>query len=245
MNLPSFFNRTNTFNTSSFKYKKPIDQQLVDKLTGFLSESREKIIVMIDGSINSVVAGALVKRAKAENSIALIFDFETPKTNQLAQICKYLDLESYLLNRTVAYQKELSSYNLHKLSDIKKFYKKFISYHLSIQAENMKVKIIDTVCRSDRILDKRPEGFYGHFMPFYSLYKSEIFDLANFLEIPQQFIPNNTYEQIDPVLFLLTEKQLSPEEISQECNIDLPWLKKLKTRVEKELFQTPVSQFII
>lgn len=257
MNLPNFFNKS-PFNVSSVKYKKPIDQQLVDKLIGFLSESKDKIIVMIDGSINTLVAGALVKRVKAENGMALIFDFETAKTNQLVQICKYLGLESYLLNRNAAYQKELSSYNLHKLSDIKNFYKKFINYHLSIQAENMKAKIIDTVCKSDRLLDNRPDSFYGHLMPFYSCYKSELFDLANLLGIPHQDLNNSNYQDLlypnnialpwdkmDPILFLLTEKQLTPEQISQDLKVDLQWLKKLKSHIDKESLKTTVSQLII
>ena len=248
MNLPKFFNKSNTFDVSSLKYKKLIDQQLVDKLVGFLSKSKDRrVMVEIDGSINTLVAGMLAKLALGENAIALIFDFETPKTNQLVQICKYLNLESYILKRGSAYQNEVSSYHLHKLSDIKNFYKRFISYHLSIQAENMKAQLLDTACKSDRLLDIRPDGFYGHFMPFYSLYKSELFDLARYLNMQDQFPQNIAlpFDKIDPILFLLTEKQVSPEEISHQFKIDLPWLKRLKSHVDKHLFQTPVSQFII
>lgn len=114
----------------------------------------------------------------------------------------------------------------------------------------MKAKLIDTADKSNRLLGDRPEGFYGHFMPFYSLYKSELYDLAAFLGIPDQFITHSGYlsfswNQIDPVLFLLTEKQLAPEEISRQCNIDLQFLKNLKSQIDKKLFQAPVSQFII
>lgn len=123
----------------------------------------------------------------------------------------------------------------------------------------MKAGVLDTLDRSDRMLDLRPEGFYGHLMPFYSLYKSEVCDLAKFLQIPTEFlsIPFNrqgllytdnislSYDQIDPVLFLLTEKQLSPKEISREHNIDLRWLKKLQSDINKAISKTAASQFLI
>lgn len=121
----------------------------------------------------------------------------------------------------------------------------------------MKAALVDTVDKSDRLLGTRPEGFYGHFMPFYCLYKSELYELTKFLNIPDQFIDHTAYQdfpypeivltwdKIDPILFLLTEKQLSPEEISQKFNIDLHWLKKLKSHIDKQPLKTTVSQFLI
>lgn len=238
---------------SAVKFKKPIDQQLVNKLIGYLQLSCKrlpKIMLGMDGGINSIAAGALLKLALAENATALIFDFDTPKTDTLKQICNYLKLETYVLKRGAAYRNEASSYHLQKPQDLKFFYKRFINYHLSVQAENMKAKLIDTADKSDRLLDNRPEGFYGHFMPFYSLYKSELYDLAKLLGITDQFITpanylNLSWDQIDSILFLLTEKQLTPEEISMQGNIDLQFLKSLKSHIDKQLFQVPVSQFII
>lgn len=235
------------------EYKKPIDQQLVDKLVDYLQTSfkhSSKIILAVDGGVNSIVAGALLKQSLGENVVALVLDFDTPKTETKIQICNYLKLETYCLKRGAAYQREVASYGLQKAADIEKFYKRFINYHLSIQSENMKAELIDTASKSDRFLDERPQGFYGHLMPFYSLYKSELYDLAAFLGIPDQFITpvsylNLSWDQIDPVLFLLTEKQLTPEEISERCNIDLQFLKNLKSKIDKKLFQTPISQFII
>ena len=112
----------------------------------------------------------------------------------------------------------------------------------------MKTAVVDTIDKSDRLLGTRPPGFYGHFMPFYSLYKSELYDLALFLQIPISFAKTYqdlTFDKVDPILYLLTEKQLTPEDISGQCNIDLHWLKRLKSQVDKQLFQTTVSQFII
>lgn len=244
MNLSNLFqHKPNAFDVSAVKYKKPIDEQLVNKLIDFLSEGKHKVMVRIDGGINSLVTGLLLKQALKINAVALIFDFGTPQTNKLVEISNYLKLESYVLKRGTAYQNEIASYRLHKPEDLKKYYKRFINYHLFTQAESMGATVVDIIDKSDRLLDKRPEGFYGHLMPFYSIYKSEVLDLARFLNVPDKFIA--PLDNIDPLLFLLIEKQLSPEEISLQYNIDLQFLKSLKSKIDKQLFHTPVSQFMI
>lgn len=263
MNLPNLFgDRPKLFDVSSVKFKKPVDQQLVDKLTSYLKLSQKhlsklgmtKIMVGIFDT-NSLIAAKLIKQVLGDQAIALIIDFGTEYTDSLVELCHQLSLNTYLLKREAAYQAEINSYHYHKSSDISKFYLRFINYHLLIACDQLKSALADTFDKRDRLSKTRPEGFYGHFMLFYCLYKSELYELANFLKIPSQVTnyktipyPNNsvlTYGELDPVLFLLTEKQLTPEEISQQYNIDLPWLKSLKTHIDKQLFQTTVSQFII
>lgn len=228
------------------EYKKPIDGQLVAKLISYIQSSckkSSKIIVEINSTINSLVAGALFQKALVEKAIAIIVDFDTPKTQALTDLCKLLNLNVYVLKRGLAYGVELAKYHLHQ-KDVRNFYIRFVNYHLSIQAEMMKAELADAEDKSERLTISRPNVFYGHFMPFYSLYKTEVYDLAKFLNIPTENIDEN-WKKIDPVLFLLTEKQASPEEINQQYNIDLHWLKKLKARIDEQLLTTPVSQFII
>lgn len=231
----------------SVKYKKPIDDQLVDKLTYFIQSSckkSSKIIIEINGTIDSLLAGALFKKALGEKAIALIIDLDTPKTNTLVDLCKLLDLNTYVLKRGLAYKAELTKYHLHQ-KDIRNFYIRFINYHLSIQADMMKADLTDIADKSDRLTSQRPNLFYGSPMPFYSLYKTEVYELAKLLNINQTPTDFDYWAKIDPVLFLLTEKQMSPEEIHEEFNIDLQWLKKLKSQIDKQSFKTPVNQFII
>lgn len=261
MNLSNIFgNKPKTFDVSQVKYKKPVDEQLVHKLSDYIQLTAKhlskmglhKIMVGIFET-NSLVAATLLKQILKDQVIAMILDFGTEYTNKLAGICNNLNLDAYILKRGKAYQEEMAVYGKNP-----QHYKRFTAYHLLIQADQMKAALIDTIDKSDRLLGTRPLGFYGHFMPFYSLYKSEIFELAKYLNIPVesgQTYQNFTYDKIDPVLYLLSEKQLNPEEISQEYNIDvdynsnriidLNFLKRLKSHVDKQLFQTPVSQFII
>lgn len=247
MNLLNLFSGKPEDKILSVKYKKPIDEQLIDKLIYFIQSSGKKsskVITEINSSINSLVAGVLFKKAFGEKAIALIFDFDSPKTNTLIELCKSLGLNTYILKRGSAYQKELAQYHFHQ-KDINNFYIRFVNYHLSIQAEIEKAEIADTTDKSDRLTIQQPNLFYGAFMPFYSLYKSEVYDLARLLNINKTPTDFDYWTKIDPVLFLLTEKQLTPEEISQQYSIDLHFLKRLKAHIDKQLLKTTVSQFII
>lgn len=231
------------------KYKKIVDEQLVNKLIFFLQTCKKpKVITKVDKTISSLVANVLLKKALGEKSIAMVFDFGTTETEELIDICKMLGLNTYILKRGSFYQKELLAYRLRKEQDIKDFYKRFTNYHLITCVDHMKAVLIDTVDKSGRLACHRPDGFYGSLVPFYSLYKTEVYELAKFLQIPDQFIHSDDWDywkKVDPVLFLLTEKQFTPEKIAQEFNIDLAWLKKLKTDIDKQSFKTAVSEFII
>lgn len=266
MNLLNLFNgQPKKFDVSSIKFKKPIDSQLTGKLIDYLQFSckhlskhdNHKIMVGVDGEINSLIVCILLKEALGENMIAMILDFGSPLTNNLVYFLSKSGIQTFILKRGEAYRGEVSAYQLHNPLNIRHFYKRFVNYHLLIQADHMKVALADTADKSDRLLGTRPEGFYGHLMPFYSLYKSEVYDLAKFLNVPDQLIPPSSYQdlsypevvltwdKIDPIIFLLAEKQLSPEEISQNHNIDLHWLKRLKSQIDKYSLKTTISQFLI
>ncbi|TSC87548.1 MAG: Uncharacterized protein G01um10147_526 [Microgenomates group bacterium Gr01-1014_7] len=229
---------------------KRIDQQLVDKLINFIKYSHKnfsKVMVGINGDLNSLVAAAALQRALGEKAVALIFDFdEAARTNSLTAFCQNLSLNTYILKRGVAYRSELSSYHPHQPEAVRNFYNRFINYHLLIQADNMKAVLVDIIDKSDRLAGTRPQGFYGQIMPFYSLYKTEIIELAKLLNLPEQFIPKtNQWEKVDQILYLLTEKTLKPEEIAEQLHIDLEWIKKINSRINKDYLNSPVNQFII
>lgn len=249
------------------KFKKPIDEQIVTKLIYYLQNyyknlskgGHHKILVAIDGEVNSFVAAKMLRQTATENVAALVFDLGNSLwTDSAVEYCEKLGLDTFTLDRAVHFREQVSAYRLHTKTDIKYFFKRFINYHLLIAADNMRAAVLDITDKSDRLLGLRPEGFYGHLMPFYSLYKSEILDLAKFLNLPDQIAPipiyqdipypdddSLTYDKVDSVLYLLTEKQLTPEEISQNYNIDLHWLKRLKSHIDKYSLKTTVSQFLI
>src|SRR3990167_10091043 len=199
MQLPSLFNGKSKFDVSSVKYKKLIDQQLVDKLISYIQHSCQKLPKIMVGlyDTNSIIAAKLLKESLNEKVVAMIFDFGTDYTKTLVNTCNQLSINSYILKRGAAYHSEISSFgkNPHH-------FKRFISYHLLIQADLMKTAVVDTIDKSDRLLGTRPPGFYGHFMPFYSLYKSELYDLASFLQIPISFAKTYqdlTFDKVDPI----------------------------------------------
>lgn len=270
MNLLNLFNgQPKTFDVSQVKYKKPIDGQLVNKLIDYLQQSFKNlskhslhtIMLGMFGAESELLMAYLLQQALrqiqgelTENILVIIFDFDdVQKTKKLIEICKQLSLESYILKRGIEYRSEAQSYHLHTQTQLKPFYHRFLNYHLSTQADLMKAGVVGTLDKSDRLLGLTG-GFYGHLTPFYSLYKSEVYDLAKFLNLPyqptlyQDHLYQNTplpWDKIDPILYLLTEKQLKPEEISEHYKIDIHWLRSLRLYVNKQLFQTSISQFLI
>ncbi|MBI3308059.1 MAG: hypothetical protein HYZ79_01640 [Candidatus Melainabacteria bacterium] len=267
MNLLNWFNgQPKTFDVSSVKYKKPVDEQIVSKLIDYIQLSYKEcsklglhtMVVGVDGTINSLVIAILLKKALNDQVMAVAPDFATDARNTLLALCKEYSSSTFILELEKEYQDEEKAFQIRKTISHRNFYYRFTTFHLLTLAENMDAAVVDAIDKSDRLTGIRPAGFYGHLMPFYSLYKSEIYDLAKFLRIPDQDIfpakiddipyPGNTtlsYNQTDPVLYLLTEKHLKPEEISQQYNIDVHWLRKMRNRINKQLFQTTVSQFII
>ncbi|KKR25436.1 MAG: hypothetical protein UT54_C0002G0019 [Candidatus Daviesbacteria bacterium GW2011_GWB1_39_5] len=228
--------------------KKVIDEQLVNKLIYYIRSSckkSSKVVVEINSAITSLAAGVLFQKALGEKTILIVLDFGSPKTNALTRVCKTLNLNPFILNRAAAYQKELAAYRLRGPEALKNFYLRFKNYHLLIQSDQMKADLVNTIDKSDRLLNPPPEGFYGHLVPFYSLFKSEVFDLAKFLGL-QEIVPEeyDYWTKMDQVLILL-QKEESLENIARQFNLDPNRLKKLKKRIDKQKLETSISQFII
>lgn len=247
--LNLFSDSSKTFDPSSIKYKKNVDQQLVEKLVDYLSNLKaHRLMVKIDGGLNCALICLLLEKTLRKDVSLMIIDVDSSLTEKSIALCDNLQLDSYVLDRTKSYQNEILGYKIPTGSAREKFFKRFCNYHILTQADQMDAVLIDDFDKSNRLLGTRPTGFYGQFMPFYSLYKSELYDLAKFLNTPSQFFEDQTnqyWDQIDPLLFLLTEKQLAPEEISQQFNVDLEYLKKLKTKIDKQMLQKTISEFFI
>lgn len=224
-----------------------IDEQLISKFVRWIQSNCKKstkVIIYMSGTINSIVASVLFKKALGDKILVIIFDFDTSKTENLVNISKNLGLATYILNRGHAYQTALAAYKLHKEEDIRKLYQRFVNYHLQTAAEHMKAEVVDLEDKSSRLLNPRLNDFYGSLMPFYSFYKSELYNLAKYLNLSFDSTNSDYWEKMDPVLNLL-EKQEDIAEIASQFNIDINWLKMLKKRLEKQTLESPVSQFIV
>ena len=95
--------------------------------------------------------------------------------------------------------------------------------------------------------------------PIGDLYKTDVFELAKFLEVPQEIIDkppraglwNNqtdedeigmTYELLDKILYRSIEKDLDSNTIADELNIELDEVNNVITRVERNKHKSKVPE---
>ena len=95
--------------------------------------------------------------------------------------------------------------------------------------------------------------------PIGDLYKTDVFELAKFLEVPQEIIDkppraglwNNqtdedeigmTYELLDKILYRSIEKYLDSNTIADELNIELDEVNNVITRVERNKHKSKVPE---
>jgi NH3-dependent NAD+ synthetase len=106
---------------------------------------------------------------------------------------------------------------------------------------------VSTVDRSEELLGRQTECFYGQIAPIASLFKLEVEDLARALGVvdilsdPRPGCEAHWYDDevfgvgydvIDTVLHLLVDEQRTPEWIAETYGVaDLGWIERVATRV--------------
>jgi len=119
--------------------------------------------------------------------------------------------------------------------------------------------VIDTTDKSEEVLGRHAECFYGHIAPVTNLWKTELFDLAKKLKIPKKIIKRKAgcpelwdtealgvnWYALDPILFLMYDKKWSPERISKKYKIDNVWLNKIKNRIDKQPKRTKTKKLYL
>jgi NAD+ synthase len=126
------------------------------------------------------------------------------------------------------------------------------------QAKKHQALVIGTSNKSEILL-----GYYTRYgdsacdlKPLSHLYKTQVYQLAKFLNIPQAIIKTPpsanlwpgqtdaqelgfTYQLADPILYLLTDKKLTPDKIIKQ-GFDKSLVNKVHQRLEANKFKTLV-----
>lgn len=239
----------------SVTYKKPIDQQLVDKLVDFLARGNKKTIIDLSGSVNSLVACSLLKTALGGSFTAVIVDLapsphpgsDSEETKNLFRFASFSGISCIIVKAGIAYNEQIAI-DPPKGQHKEAFNQRFMSNILLQTADNLGAVICDPLDKSERVLGLK-KGNEGSIVPFYSLYKSEIYDLYSYLNLPQEFVKEEistfgvSYAELDPMIYLLLEKQLSVGDIASE-HVDAALLAKLKKTLDHQVFTTP-NQLIL
>ena len=126
-------------------------------------------------------------------------------------------------------------------------------------ADSEMAAVVSTTDRSEALLGRHTEHFYGHLAPLIGLFKTDVLGLARACGLPRDVIeqePGCTdawldrevlgagYEIIDPILYLLVEEAWTADRIADEFGMDPDWLRSIEHRVKHQPARTVTRAFI-
>lgn len=247
-----------------FDFKVPVDEKLVDKLTAFLKKSLkerkslgyDKIIVGYSGGVDSTICMLLLKKALPKNSIVIQIEFDnptgpSPDTAFSMKIAEKVGIPHKLINATDLYKKHLGLFSSNSIVAKTHLRSRLATNILFQYADNNNALVIDTTDKSEAILHLYEESFRGHIAPLRNLYRSELHDLADYFGMPElkdkpAGCPDLTNadalgaptQEVDPLLYLMVEKQMTPTELVAKYGLDKVWIDNLHRRINEQPLRT-------
>jgi len=243
------------------RYKLPMDGHVVAAGVEFLRRVNDSLnpigldgaVVGISGGIDSVATALLAQQALGPERVwKVVVDYgvfrgEMPAIAEAKQIAQLLGgpVISVPIGDLVVRRGRAGDLGTSWFLDLN-LQTRSIQNVLFEVADRKSAWVVSTTDRSERLLGRFTEFFYGHGEPLSDLYKTEVYDLARQLGAPEMVLSRKagceswmwdddlfgtTYDVIDPVLYLLTEQHLTPDEVSRKCKIDAEWVRKLAQRM--------------
>lgn len=205
----------------------------------------------LSGGLDSTVAMALARRAVGRGRLLAVYvSLGRPEHDtqcKLAIRCAEELAVPYLIlrQRELLRALERTSQRVGPFSEINSVTRAIHESVFQI-AEGLGYAVVSTVDRSEDLLCRHMEYFYGHVAPLAPLYKTEVAALARELGVPATVIEappgcseawldaevlGATYEVIDPLLRLLADERWTPRRIVKQFGGDLNWVERIAHRI--------------
>lgn len=253
-------------------YQKQIDQNIINSILEFVKNSMadlaklrlNHVVVGLSGGLDSAIVLKICQQALGKDHItAVIVDLglesHQEQTVRSARLAKQLQIQSMVISAAEL----LRQYSL-LMSDRGPFTEiniitRCIQSVIFQFADSTPAAVACTFDRSELLIGRHMECFYGHFAPIAGLFKTELMSLARIIGIPDHIINDQpgckdawldkdvlgaSYNYIDPILYLLVEKKWTPERISQEFDIDQVWIERINYRVKHQMRRTNTRLFL-
>lgn len=254
-------------------YKRKIDNQLVHRLHDFIRKSVEntskldldEVVVGLSGGLDSALVALLCRQALGKNKVTAVtvdlgFESHRKQADFAKKITKTLDIN----------HKVIRAYKLFKDYDaLLKERGPFTEIDIITRAihdsvfqfaDSRLAAVPSTVDKSENLIGRHMEYFYGHFAPLIDLYKTEVNDVARLLKIPNEVIEQEpgcaeawrdrevfgvSYDVLDPIIHLIVKKKMSAEQLARKYDIDLAWLKKIEYRLKNQKWRMQTQELLL
>ena len=245
---------------SSVPYRHHLDEEAIqpvlDDLRGYFSQADilgyAGVTVGLSGGLDSAVCIDLCRRALGAERVAAVTvlmgpDEERQRLSSLGYCAKRLGVRHIGVDGESVRQALIAAWPGTGPWTPINLETRTIQALIFQVADSLGFGVCATTDRSELLLGRQTESFYGHVSPLLGFYKTDVRFLAGILGIEdavQDHRPGCTahwyddevlgadYEVIDPILHLLTVDQLSLRDISRQFGIaDEEWLRKIEERV--------------
>jgi NAD+ synthase len=247
-------------------YKLTINHETVQKILNFSTSALEKmnsvglgekVVVGMSGGLDSTLTIALLKKAIGRNRVlGVIVDVDSVETEKAVSLGREMGVDYQVISARNLIRKYSSLISQHGPFTGINIETRAVHSIIFQVADGEMASVASTIDRSENLIFRHMEYFYGQLAPLIGLYKTEVVDLASFLGVPTRVVNSRPgcknwwwddeifgvgYDILDPVLYLMSEKNLTAKQIAKEYQIDENWLCKIESRLKNQRWRFGVQ----